>query len=242
MKDEVFKVRDIRKGNWLWIDKIVLEHPDLTANAKLLYLALAYFSHNRTQECQPSFPAIEKLTGVSCRSTARWLPRLEKLYFIKITRIRGKCNVYTLLDLSSAKLAVVPTSSGSSANQQGVVVPTSRGSIYLKTTKTTKRDAPANAVAKELLNGKVETFWTYFLLKTKRGFKLTPVSRNLITERLSSYKLEELKKCVDAFINDEWPGRKDHLDLIYCIGHQKGKPDAVEKWLNKPGKKVVRYL
>lgn len=240
--DEIFEVREGRKGNWYWVDKSILEHPKLSPTAKLIYSALAYYANNKTQKCYPSYSGIHNLIGVSRRSVATWIKTMEELKVLKINRDKGKINSYTLLDVSLTR--PVQNLHQSSSDQCKKDLAPVQSSYYKNNTykNNTKRVAPANAVAEKLLNGKMETFWQYFLLKTKRGFKLTLLNRNLITERLSSYKLEELKICVDNFVNDEWPGRKDHLDLIYCIGHQKGKPDAVEKWLNKPGNKVVRYV
>ena len=88
------------------------------------------------------------------------------------------------------------------------------------------------------------TFFDYFLLKTQKNFKLTPDKQDLIAKRLKEgYTLEQLKQAVDNFVQDDWEGRRDHLDLIYCIGKQKGKPDNLEKWLNwKPKDKFDKYL
>ena len=86
---------------------------------------------------------------------------------------------------------------------------------------------------KEKINTCIESFFQYFLLKTRKEFKLTKDKRRLIARRFEEgYTLQQLKQAVDSFVADDWPGRADHLDLIYCIGKQKGKPDNLEKWLN----------
>ncbi len=88
----------------------------------------------------------------------------------------------------------------------------------------------------------IQLFFDYFLLKTKKQFRLTTISKGLIAARLKEgYTLDQLRKAVDNFIADTWEGRKNHLDLIYCIGRQKGKPDNLEKWLNiaKPERRVI---
>ena len=78
-------------------------------------------------------------------------------------------------------------------------------------------------------------FWNYYLLKVKKKFKLTSDKKALIKKKLGEgYTLEQLKQAVDRFAQDDWEGRQDRLDLIYCIGKQQGKPDNLEKWLNKP--------
>ena len=90
----------------------------------------------------------------------------------------------------------------------------------------------------------ISSFWDYFLLKTKKKFRLTDDNKQLILRRLNDgYSEEQLKRAVDNFVADTWEGRKAHLDLIYCIGKQRGKPDSLEKWLNvesKPTEKRYR--
>jgi uncharacterized phage protein (TIGR02220 family) len=85
-------------------------------------------------------------------------------------------------------------------------------------------------------------FFSYYCLKTKKAFKLTQSARDLINSRLKEgYTVEQLKTAVDNFVKDDWVDRSKHLDLIYCIGKQKGKPDNLEKWLNyKPTPKFVK--
>lgn len=87
----------------------------------------------------------------------------------------------------------------------------------------------------------VTAFWDYYLLKTKKAFKLTEDKRSLIAKRLGDYTLEQLKQAVDNFVADDWEGRADHMDLVYCIGKQKGKPDNLEKWLNKKRKPKIEF-
>jgi uncharacterized phage protein (TIGR02220 family) len=78
----------------------------------------------------------------------------------------------------------------------------------------------------------IQTVWEYYILKTGKKFKLTTENINLIKNRLKDYTIEQLKTAVDNFVSDDWEGRQSHLDLIYCIGKQKGKPDNCDKWLN----------
>lgn len=87
----------------------------------------------------------------------------------------------------------------------------------------------------KLNNKEIEIFWDYYLSKVKKKFKLTSDKKALIKKKLGEgYTLEQLKQAVDRFAQDDWDGRQSHLDLIYCIGKQQGKPDNLEKWLNKP--------
>lgn len=87
----------------------------------------------------------------------------------------------------------------------------------------------------------VEEFFSYFLLKTKKSFKLTQDARGLIGKRLKDgYLVDDMKKAVDNFVADTWEGRKDRLQLVYCIGIR-NKIDNLEKWLNV-SKKDARRL
>lgn len=93
------------------------------------------------------------------------------------------------------------------------------------------------------ISKRIGEFFNYFLLKTKKNFRLTQDKRELIEKRLNEgYTLEQLKQAVDNFIQDPWEGRPQHFDLIYCIGKQRGKPDNLEKWLNFKNEKQVRYV
>jgi len=102
-----------------------------------------------------------------------------------------------------------------------------------------QKPSTSHAIVKNDNNGNngnnktINDFFDYYLLKTKCKFKLTADKKLLISKRLSDgYTLEQLKTAVDNFILDDWEGRSKHLDIIYCIGKQKGKPDALEKWIN----------
>ena len=95
---------------------------------------------------------------------------------------------------------------------------------------------------KNVNNDKEVNFFSYFTLKTKKNFRLTEAARELIRKRFDEgYTLEQLKQAVDNFMRDDWPERCKNLDLIYCIGKQRGKPDNLEKWLNyKPQPKIIK--
>ena len=102
------------------------------------------------------------------------------------------------------------------------------------------RDNPQETGESKVKESKVKNIYTtiiidffnYYLLKTKKAFKLTLTHRALITKRLEEgFTLEQLKLAVDNFIQDEWDGRKNHMDLVYCIGIR-NKIDNLEKWLN----------
>ena len=92
-------------------------------------------------------------------------------------------------------------------------------------------------ISKDIYGESVRDFFNYFLLKTKKAFKLNPVRLALIEARLKDYTLEQLKLAVDNFVLDDWADRQKHLDLVYCIGIR-DKIDNLEKWLNAKPKVV----
>lgn len=84
------------------------------------------------------------------------------------------------------------------------------------------------------VNKNITIFFDYYLKTTGKQYKLTKERKDLIKKRLlEGYTIDKLKKAVDNFVKDDWEGRADHMDLIYCIGKQRGKPDNLEKWINK---------
>lgn len=84
-------------------------------------------------------------------------------------------------------------------------------------------------------------FFDYFLLKTKKDFKLTPERVKIIEGRIKDgFTYEQLKQAVDNFVQDDWEGRAKLMDIVYCIGIR-NKIDNLEKWLNyKPQEPQAR--
>ena len=76
-----------------------------------------------------------------------------------------------------------------------------------------------------------QEFFDYFLLKTKKSYRLSPERKKIIETRLNDHSLEELKRAVDNFVLDDWPDRHKYIDIVYCIG-TRNKIDNLEKWLN----------
>lgn len=108
---------------------------------------------------------------------------------------------------------------------------------YLKEKGHSKGQSEGNQRATDnkynKVNKDIEAFFEYFILKTKKNFKLTRDKVALIEERFGEgFTLDQLKQAVNNFVQDPWEGRAENLDLIYCIGKQKNKPDNLEKWLN----------
>jgi hypothetical protein len=101
-----------------------------------------------------------------------------------------------------------------------------------------------NTIHNNKYNETAKDIFAYFCLKTKKSLKLTPERLCIIQNRLTEgYSLDQLKLAVDNFVQDPWPDRHQYFDLIYCLGQQRGKPDALDKWLNcKPKQAPVISL
>ena len=100
---EDFKVRDTRNGEWFWVNRLVLEHPYLTKQAKLVYCALASFTSHKKQKAFPSITTLCRLASVRRSTAIDAIKSLEKYKFIKADKKEGKVTQYTLLKLLDEK-------------------------------------------------------------------------------------------------------------------------------------------
>ena len=91
-------VRDMRDGNWYWINRAVLHiyGPKLKASGIAVYNALASFANFKTQTCFPTQKALAELTGMSRRTVSRKIKLLKELGLIKVERKKGSC-IYHIL-------------------------------------------------------------------------------------------------------------------------------------------------
>jgi uncharacterized phage protein (TIGR02220 family) len=79
----------------------------------------------------------------------------------------------------------------------------------------------------------IHEVFSYFLLKTGKKYKLTDDRRYIIKQRLKEgYTVNQMKQATDNFVLDDWEGRQGFIDVIYCLGKQRGKSDNLEKWLD----------
>lgn len=99
---------------------------------------------------------------------------------------------------------------------------------------TEKRREDKRREDKRIIYTTVENFFEHFKTTTKQPkLKLTKDKIALVKTRLNDgYTIDDLKKATGNFIKDTWDDRKKYMDLVYCIGKQKGKGDNLEKWLN----------
>ena len=98
------EVRDLRNGDWFWINKQILEDTDLKASDKLVYSALAYFAGNTNQMCYPSISQLIQLTGLTRPTIINAIKNLENRGYIKVERSAGRISVYYLLKINQLKI------------------------------------------------------------------------------------------------------------------------------------------
>jgi len=111
-----------------------------------------------------------------------------------------------------------------------------RYSIDTLSTGLRNKDKDKDKDKEALYKGQVLEFFEYFCLKTKKNLTLSPARSDIISARLKTHKIEQLKLAVDNFIKDDWPDRHKFMDIVYCIGIR-NKVDNLERWLNWQPKK-----
>lgn len=99
MSDEKIKVRDLRNGDWYWINKVFLDEygERLKPIGIAIYNCLAAHA-NQEGFCFPSHKHIAKRIGASISSVQRSIRQLIKLGIIRKSRQRYH-NLYYLLKL-----------------------------------------------------------------------------------------------------------------------------------------------
>ncbi len=101
MPEENIDIRDLRDGGFLWLDKEALKLVSKkTGNTGVIvYSWLCYYANAKAQDCFPSVTTLAKNSHISRRTVMRQLKKLEDLGLISIQRIKGKSNIYRLLDV-----------------------------------------------------------------------------------------------------------------------------------------------
>lgn len=99
MPDEKITIRDLRKGDWYWISKVLLDEYGSTIGpiGIAIYNCLAEHA-NQEGFCFPSHQTIADKIGASISSVQRGIRQLIKLEIIRKSRRRYH-NVYYLLKL-----------------------------------------------------------------------------------------------------------------------------------------------
>ena len=101
-----FDIRDRRQTEWFWCDKSILRS-EINHSFKLVYFALCSFSNEKTQSCYPSIRTLSRMGGISPRTTVTALYLYKNAKLILVKKESGKVNEYTLLPVTSAKIAQV---------------------------------------------------------------------------------------------------------------------------------------
>lgn len=99
MPDDKITIRDLRKGDWYWISKVLLDEYGSTIGpiGIAIYNCLAEYS-NQEGFCFPSHKTMADKIGASVSSVQRGIRQLIKLDIIRKSRRRYH-NVYYLLKL-----------------------------------------------------------------------------------------------------------------------------------------------
>lgn len=99
MSDEKITIRDLRKGDWYWISKVLLDEYGSTLGpiGIAIYNCLAEYA-NQEGFCFPSHKTIADKIGASISSVQRGIRQMIKLGIVRKAR-RKYSNVYYLLKL-----------------------------------------------------------------------------------------------------------------------------------------------
>ena len=203
MENNSFQVRDLRNGNWFWVQKIILSHLNLNASDKLVYCALAFFANTTTQKCYPSYTKIQQLTNINSRATiSASLKRLEEEKLIKVKRNVGRVSTYLLIKLKDKpvqKLNQFKRDTTTSSKEIPRTIIKNNNNIYINKEKwkdiivayadinNVKPDYARNGrIAKKLLSYS----FGGILTGIKRGWSLEKILRELkAKEQLTKIKL-----------------------------------------------------
>jgi len=101
MSNAKIDIRDLRDGKFLWLDKSALKLVSAKAGSRgvTVYSWLCYYANAKGQDCFPSMNTLARQCGVSGRTIARTIKRLEEIGVIAIVHDNGRCNIYRLLDV-----------------------------------------------------------------------------------------------------------------------------------------------
>lgn len=118
-----FQVRDLRNGNWFWINKQALKiiADNIGAKGIAVYNCLCYFATNQAEFCFPSLNTLATMCHFSTRTVMRVLKELRGLGIINIEYNRGQVNTYTLLKCVAPVTSDTRDRGGSDRRDRGVV-------------------------------------------------------------------------------------------------------------------------
>lgn len=79
----------------------------------------------------------------------------------------------------------------------------------------------------------VSEIFAYFCEKTGRKLVLSNDRKKILQDRIKEgATLDDMKKAVDNFVDDDWADRHGYNDIVYCLG-VRNKINNYEKWRDK---------
>lgn len=93
--------RDLTDGGFFCVDNEFIDQyaRECGNHGSLIYMALCRYA-GKDQTCFPGVVLLEKMLGISRKSVIRGLGELEKRGIIKVSRVKGRPNIYTLVNKS----------------------------------------------------------------------------------------------------------------------------------------------
>ena len=99
--DIEIEIRDIRNGDWYWIQKSIVQDygEKIKAGGIAIYNILATHVNSHNQKCYPGIRRMAKMLGSGPAAVIRKIKQLERLKLIKVDRQKGGKSTYTLLKI-----------------------------------------------------------------------------------------------------------------------------------------------
>ena len=128
----------MRRG-FLWVDYGIIDDEELTSSDKVVYVVLARFTDNETQECYPSNKRLGEETGLTTRTIVNSIRHLEESGYVEVDRKSGKVNYYQLNAVSEKSS---PVKNGNSTSEKKIHLPVKNdntNNTYINNTYNNKR-------------------------------------------------------------------------------------------------------
>jgi hypothetical protein len=99
------EIRDAREHEWFYVDNVFIDKfaRKIGIYAVSVYLSLCRHA-NKEQTTWPSIHLISDEIGITGRSTSKGLKSLEDHCLIRVDRVTGQSNIYTLLNKRKWKI------------------------------------------------------------------------------------------------------------------------------------------
>lgn len=114
-----FEIRDLRNGDWFWVERYVWKDERLTASDKVLYGSLAYFANGKDQSAFPSLSTLADESKLSRSQIKISVRKLKETGYIKVVYSAGKVNKYQLIKNkpNNVKAVISQNLTGSDSDQ-----------------------------------------------------------------------------------------------------------------------------